>query len=262
MSATSTLPSCHSTPAGVLPTFSVHSTASRFRSIATRLSVPCRLTNTRRGIRRVVQVARHRGDREAFQQLHAGGVVDVDLVAREAVHHQELAIRAERRADTDRRPACASAAPRSRDRGTASRCRRCRRPAGSCRRAAAPGGAARAAPGCGAVPSRDDMSTRLIDAPPELITKARPVAAASFAPSSSSSGSSSRPGRTRTNRMRHGSGEGCGCLRHLARVQQDRAWLGVATAHRLPVGRRHALYTRMRSRKFLHFGCARPLVVD
>ena len=34
------------------------------------LSVPCRLTNTPRGIRRVVEMARHRRHREAFQQLH------------------------------------------------------------------------------------------------------------------------------------------------------------------------------------------------
>ncbi len=48
-----------------------------------------------RGIRRVVEMARHRGGREALQQLHAGGVVDIDLIAREAVHHEEFAVRAE-----------------------------------------------------------------------------------------------------------------------------------------------------------------------
>ncbi len=48
-----------------------------------------------RGIRRVVQMARHRGGREALQQLHARGVVDIDLIAREAIHHEEPAVRAE-----------------------------------------------------------------------------------------------------------------------------------------------------------------------
>src|SRR5579872_6193467 len=47
------------------------------------------------GIRRIGEMARHRGDREALHELHAAGVVDINLIAREAVDHEESPVRAE-----------------------------------------------------------------------------------------------------------------------------------------------------------------------
>ena len=65
------------------------------RSMAASLPVPCSETNTVGAVRREGQVAGHGSQRETLQQAVGAGLVDIDLGAGEAVHHQELAVRAE-----------------------------------------------------------------------------------------------------------------------------------------------------------------------
>ncbi len=101
------------------------------RSIAARWSVPCRLTKT---VAASGENARWLGIEASGKPLHqliAAGFVDVDLVARQAVHHEVFAVRAKTRSGTGRRPECGGAPRSSRGRERSARCRRCRRPADS-----------------------------------------------------------------------------------------------------------------------------------
>ena len=89
------LPFSHRTPAGVLPIGTVHFSVMLRRSNAASLSLSCKADEYRRRIRRIGQMAWRRHDRKPLHQRHAGGVVNVDLIARQTVDHQELAVGAE-----------------------------------------------------------------------------------------------------------------------------------------------------------------------